>query len=65
MLNEILPYITAASLVINAAYAWAWYRRREIVALVRKARAFYIDDSKTEEEFFEVMDSLNEVMEKK
>lgn len=64
-LETILPYVTAASLALNAMYVWAAYRRKEIVALVRKARAFYIDPDKTEEEFFEVMDSLDAVMEKK
>lgn len=62
---DIATTLTAASVAANIGFAWAWYRRREIVVLVRKARAFYNDDTKTEEEFFDVMDQLNAVMEKK
>lgn len=65
MTIDITTTITAVSIAINAAFTWAWYRRKEIVKLVRKARAYYNDDSKTEDEFFEVMDELNAVMEKK
>jgi len=64
-ISAILPYITAASLALNGMYAWASYRRKEIVALVRQARTFYKDDTKTEDEFWEVMDKLDKVMEKK
>jgi len=64
-INTALPYITAASLAVNGLYAWTSFRRREIFSLVKKARAFYKDPDKTEDEFWEVMDSLDAVMSKK
>ncbi|MDD5616322.1 MAG: hypothetical protein PHH85_08990 [Candidatus Methanoperedens sp.] len=64
-LNTYLPYITAASIALNAAYTWAAYRRKEILVLFRKAMAYYKDDNKTVEEFFDVMDALEAVREKK
>jgi len=64
-LNTYLPYITAASIALNGMYAYAMYRRREIVALYRKAMDFYKDDTKTMEEFLAVMDAMEAVRGKK
>lgn len=64
-LETILPYITAISIALNATYVWTAYRRREIVALYRKAMDYWKDDSKTMEEFLEVIDAMEAVREKK
>lgn len=64
-LNTVLPYITAASIALNAAYAWASYRRKEINNAIKKAIEYYKDDDKTVDDFFVVMDAVVEVTDKK
>lgn len=62
---DYVSIIAAVSLAANAAFAWLWYRRKEIMAVVKKASAAYKDDGVSEDEFWDIMDELNKVLEKK
>lgn len=57
--------IATASIILNGIFAWLWYRRKEIMLVVKEAREAYKDDKVSEDEFWKVMDKLELVMEKK
>ena len=62
---DVQTIVTGASIVLNIAFAWIWYRRREIRATVRKVMDAYKDQKVTEDEFWGIMDKLDTVMAKK
>lgn len=60
----ITEYILAASLFLNAAAAWLWYRRREIMNAVFTLKDAYNDNEISEEEYMRLLEKLEAVFEK-
>jgi hypothetical protein len=57
-------YLLPVSMIVNALFAWAWYRRKELISTVFELRRAWRDQQVSEEEYNNILAKLEAVFEK-